>query len=886
MSKWETIPTGNTSSGQLLADEMILLSDGTVLIHNANTGSPNPAQPNLASASASQWLRMSPDKNGKYENPSWSPTITMATAREFFASGMMRNGRVFVVGGETSTDTANTNNTGLDSPLGEVFDPVTNKWTPLSKPGTFSYIQGDVAACVLADGRVLMGALSTPQTAIWNPAYNTWTAAGTGAAKTVTPNEETWTLLPDGSVLTVDVFSAGNAAERYIPATDAWGPAGPGAPPNLALPQVTSPNPLIGTRPVNEIGPAVLLPNGTVFAIGATGQTGLYNTATGWSVGPSFPPDNSPANLWPTLTAIDAPACLLPNGKLVCLGGVTVPSGSGFFSNNVQFLEFDPSSNAATIPLLDKQPGNQVANATTFTWHCWFLLLPTGQLLCSATQTTLYLYTPDGGPQPGWKPTITSVPTTLATGETYTITGTQLNGLSQAVSYGDDGQMATNYPLVQITNNATNPPTVAYLRTFNFSSLGVAVPGPVSADFQVPCDLPPGPWQLRVIVNGIASDPVPVTIVTSNPVNPFNFQGVIVGGNQQWWLHTDPTSDGGNDLGDDITLGQNNHLDNLTNGNPDTDDTNTTQIVNIAGQNATLSVLNGSSDSGAVGLFGRSGGCSGSIGVAGAAVGWGVAGAAVASPVDVLNNSNAPDFTPYPSNVGVFGVGDKLGVYGQNRISENQKATSLPAPGNVGVYGVGDAVGVQGDNDQLDPTGANVGTGVTGTSIQGVGVLGQGVGSANPSAPVTPYIGVCGVSQASPAPTYPPNQEYLATGVVGLGDTSGVVGVGNTTGVIGTGNVRGGKFETTPSPAATTFANVQLTPLRLPPIEEELVQVYAPTNRLTQLPRNGEPGDIIALHATDGNGQPSVEVWVCIRPRNRLGAAWARIHYDTVVTTL
>jgi hypothetical protein len=76
------------------------------------------------------------------------------------------------------------------------------------------------------------------------------------------------------------------------------------------------------------------------------------------------------------------------------------------------------------------------------------------------------------------QPAITDVPTTLTRGSTINITGAQLNGVSQACSYGDDGQMATNYSLVRLTDTAS-PPNVTFLRTFNFSSLGVAVPGQV-----------------------------------------------------------------------------------------------------------------------------------------------------------------------------------------------------------------------------------------------------------------------------------------------------------------------------------------------------------------------------------------------------------------------
>ena len=889
MGTWTSIQTGNVSPGQpLLADEMILLTDGSVLIHNQNRGTAN-----LASASAAQWLRLTPDDQGEYDTAGvkWSSVLTMSTARQYFGSGILRDGRVFVVGGEDTNDTVNTPILfpGQDSPLGEIFNPVTNQWTPLTKPSTFSYIRGDAPACVLADGRVLFGAINSTQTAIWDPAYNTWSAAGAGGAKAARPNEETWTLLPDGSVLTVDVFSQPvGAAERYVPADDAWVPAG--SPPDaLVLQQVISPQ--FGAVKSNEIGPAVLLPNGTVFAIGATGQTALYNPAavTPWSAGPSFPAAAS-TGLNPTLTAIDAPACLLPNGQVVCMAGQTIvipPAAPGqpatCWSNNLQFFEFNPSSNATTIPLLDSQP-QQVPplqgswpGINTFTYQCWFLLLPNGKLLCSAGQGNLYFYAPDGGPQPGWRPTITSVPATIMTGGTFTITGKQLNGLSQAVSYGDDGQIATNYPLVQLTSNATNPPTVRYLRTFNFSSMGVAVTGDVTADVDVPCDLAAGQWQLVVIANGIPSASIPVEVIERSAASPFNFDG---------WLHNDTTSgngDGGDDVGDSVELGKENYLLHYVinqNSSSLSDCSNTTSVENYAENNAAFTGHNHHNGQGVVGLFGQSDGCAGSIGVGGTAAGWGVAGAASANAVDILNHGNSADFAPYPSNVGVFGVGDDFGIYGQNRVSAGQTATRLPSPGKVAVYGVGDTAGIEGDSDLIDvPNGADVGTGVVGKSIQGIGVLGQGTGGAAPSEAIPPYIGVHGLSQANPVLPYPTRPEYFATGVLGVGDATGVFGVGD---------VRGGVFQTTADPAAETFANVQLSPRPLK-LEKFAEQVYTPAGQLPALPEKGSPGDILAVQTTDGDGQPSVELWVCIRParavrEHTLGASWARIKYDIVVT--
>jgi hypothetical protein len=107
----------------------------------------------------------------------------------------------------------------------------------------------------------------------------------------------------------------------------------------------------------------------------------------------------------------------------------------------------------------------------------------------------------------------------MARGLSYTISGTQFNGLSQAVSYGDDCGMATNYPIVQITNVTTGQ--VVYLRSYNFSRMGVATGTTVPDDVQscsidIPVDLGTGLWSLVVIANGIPSLPEMIMIVNLN----------------------------------------------------------------------------------------------------------------------------------------------------------------------------------------------------------------------------------------------------------------------------------------------------------------------------------------------------------------------------------
>lgn len=510
---WKTItlPATVASGASFLADMMLLLTDGSILIHNAY---------------GKEWLRFQPDSTGAYSGRSWSTQYQetdMANTREYFASGILMDGRVFAIGGEDS-------DAGTDTPLGEIFDPLTNTWSKINKPSSFDFICGDCNGSVLPDGRALLGAPNSAAfpnsllTAIWDPTDNTWVQAGLefGAVATTTKtdpfSEETFALMPDGSVLAPAVQNTPQA-QRYVPSLDQWVNCNP-SPVNLAIATIEGVT-------ENETGPSILLPSGSLFCIGGTGQTAIFtappeSNPTGlgsWVQGPTCPKDTSTTPNWPTLTALDAPACLLPNGTVVLMAGTAIPDAGYYYSYNPVFFLYDPNSTATTLPQLDVQP---MLPTGCFTWQCNFLLLPTGQLLCSAHNpptSGLFLYTPDpsvSAPQAAWKPANISVPSTLVLGRSYTVSGTQINGLSQAVCYGDDGGMATNYPIVQLTNPATGH--VQYLRSYNFSSMGVATGTTVPDDLEsctidIPPNLATGNWNLVVIANGISSDPVNVQIV-------------------------------------------------------------------------------------------------------------------------------------------------------------------------------------------------------------------------------------------------------------------------------------------------------------------------------------------------------------------------------------
>jgi len=185
---------------------------------------------------------------------------------------------------------------------------------------------------------------------------------------------------------------------------------------------------------------------------------------------------------------------------------VLVMTSPGVYATGAEFFEWD-GANWNAVPGTPNSPSDS-------SYYGNMLVLPTGQILLTDFSTDVELYNSAGSPDPAWAPTITSVPTTLKPNTTYTVQGTQLNGLSLGGAYGDDDQSASNYPLVRITNNATGH--VFYCLTYNPSSMGVATGSlVVSASFTVPKKsvIELGASQLQVVTNGIASNSAAVTIV-------------------------------------------------------------------------------------------------------------------------------------------------------------------------------------------------------------------------------------------------------------------------------------------------------------------------------------------------------------------------------------
>jgi hypothetical protein len=449
-----TMPSG-------LGGVMMLLSDGSVMVLSGGSD-----------AALKTWYRLTPDSTGSYVNGAWSGTAPMNVGRLYFGSNVLPDGRLFVVGGEYSdpNTTANWTNTG------EIYDPVTDTWTSI--PNFPQTRFGDDPTEVLANGKILAGYLSGPQTYLYDPTANTWTQAATKLYNDRS-DEETWVRLADGSILSYDIFSSISSgvpgqAQRYIPSLNQWVDAG------------SVPVALSSSAVGDELGPALLLPDGRVFQIGGNNNTALYNPATNtWAAGPAIP--NGAA-------ADDAPGAILPDGQ------VLFTADTPLFNAPTQVYDFDPTTNtisAVTTPPSTSLTSN-LAGSPSFVTR--MLMLPNGQMLFSDDSNQLWVYSEAQGPQNSWRPTIGQV---THNGGTFTLTGTQLTGISEGASYGDDNEMASNYPIVQLVSSSG---TDYFARTTNWTPSVAAGNTVQTTNFTEPAGVTPGAYLLSVSAAGIASN--------------------------------------------------------------------------------------------------------------------------------------------------------------------------------------------------------------------------------------------------------------------------------------------------------------------------------------------------------------------------------------------
>jgi hypothetical protein len=546
----------------------LMLTDGSVIILDQCT--PN-------------WYRLIPNPaNGRYVTGSWTAyapadrkhiaAMPGGYAPLYFASQVMRDTRVIVQGGEYD-NSINGCNGAVWSNKGAVYNPYFDAWSVLPPPAGWNNI-GDAASVLLGSpisGYMLADPVGnctnlpsfctnlnqplqkeqavltalTPAASVAPPTTITPTWQIVGHGKFDGNDEEGWVLLPNGNVLTVDTgvyygpLQVPNTSEQFNPFLKFWSSAG------------TIPVQLVEPTS-HEIGPAVLTFYGIVFQAGAytgstpntePGHTALYRPEHGWTRGPDFPKIGGvyEANA-------DGPAALLVNTNVLIQTSAQFTSGNsqGESTFPSSFLEYNGGAFGLSGTLFQVNNPNSAPNVASYQGR--MLELPTGQILwssdgrsgptaplpCTGFNTPagcnvdIAVYTPVGNldflQRLIWAPFIFEISSTkLVRGTTnHTVRGVRLYGVSQGSGYGDDVQQFTNYPLVQITNNATG--RVCFARTHGSNPFPFGddvsmfdIPPAVTPDagagwplYENPCVL--GASTLLVITNGIPSNPIPVTI--------------------------------------------------------------------------------------------------------------------------------------------------------------------------------------------------------------------------------------------------------------------------------------------------------------------------------------------------------------------------------------
>ena len=432
---------------------MWLMGDGTILANPYNS---------------TQLMALHPDGTGSYLNGSWTSNGNFLMKKWAFSSAVLSDGRLVSCGGEYSGPELSKTETGFC----EIYDPSTQSSTQFAPPSGWGSI-GDSPTVVLPDGTMMIGNTQGKgsQVALLDASNLSWTF-GIGD----TTNEQGYTLMQNGDVLRAGVYDT--SCMRYDPSAKAF-VKDVSLPVMLGAPDKTDSG--------SEIGPGSSLMDGRVIWFGASGHTCIYTPGPEgqngtWIQGPDLPvmPNGD------QLVASDVSAIIEPNGMVFL-----VVSGS---NTPTTFVEYDPVSNAFSMV-----PGAPNAGDNEY---CRTLLLPNGHGLVSTSNGTWYDVQFREGYEASWAPTITSFPESVAVNTTVTLTGTQLCGLSECQSYGDDNQQAESYPTVRLIGANGE---LTYLRAHDVSTRSIS-PGQSGDVFvDIPGDLPFGEYSVEVVAMGIPS---------------------------------------------------------------------------------------------------------------------------------------------------------------------------------------------------------------------------------------------------------------------------------------------------------------------------------------------------------------------------------------------
>lgn len=208
----------------------------------------------------------------------------------------------------------------------------------------------------------------------------------------------------------------------------------------------------------------------------------------------------------PSYDSRDGCATFLPNGDVLFAAG-TPPTPQEGFNGNCRLLKWDGTSNVAAEVAADS---SSTFNASEYVGSLF--PLPDGTIWCGFGDfSKVYVpTTAEAIPLANSIPVITSAPTSFAAGSRFSLAGTGLTGVHEGGYWSEDKSPRSNFPIVRLRNLSNN--YVYYCMTRDYTYRGIKPQQASSCNVHVPYAVPAGSYQMSVVVNGVSSAEMTVTV--------------------------------------------------------------------------------------------------------------------------------------------------------------------------------------------------------------------------------------------------------------------------------------------------------------------------------------------------------------------------------------
>jgi hypothetical protein len=340
-----------------------------------------------------------------------STTVGGFTGFDMFCNGMvlLPDGRALIDGGTIQYDPFH------GQPQVAVFDPATN---------TFGNVQNMAhgrwypTVLTLGDGREMTFS-GLNETGGTNTAVEFYTV-GSGWS---TQNIANWTpdlyprlhLLPNGKVF---YSGAQTTSKLFDPSTTTWNTNV--ATTNYSGTRTYGTSVLLPLTPANNYDPKVIIMGGGNPATNTTEVIDMGASTPGWRFGPNM-----------SQARIEMNAVILPDGKVLALGGSVNDEDTTITQLSLNADLYDPASNTFS---------SGSANTSQRLYHSVALLLPDATVWVAGGNpsrgtynTTIEIYKPPYLFSSTPQPTITSAPSSISYGNTFSVTTPDAANISSVV---------------------------------------------------------------------------------------------------------------------------------------------------------------------------------------------------------------------------------------------------------------------------------------------------------------------------------------------------------------------------------------------------------------------------------------------------------------------